>query len=125
MDVSVVPSFRGGRMYSSNAIKSNFRFSGLIENLLDSLLILPVVNFINILLAHFLYESASCSFFYLHENRENLPKRLLYEKCACKMLIKLTPDNIHYTGSAENRQNFNRPLKKLSKCIGKKCSMLA
>jgi len=30
-------------------------------------------------------------FFYLHVTREKLPKRLSYEKCACKMLMKLTP----------------------------------
>jgi len=121
MDVSVVPSFRGGRMYSSNAIKSNFRFSGLIENLLDSLLILPVVNFINIFCMKVLHAAFST---YMKLDKI-CQKRLLYKKCVCKMLIKLTPDNIHYTGSAENRQNFNLPLKKLSKCIGKKCSMLA
>ncbi len=31
------------------------------------------------------------AFFYLHVTREKLPKRLLYEKCAHKMLMKLTP----------------------------------
>jgi len=33
----------------------------------------------------------SHSFFYLHVTREKLPKRLLYEKVARKMLMKLTP----------------------------------
>jgi len=50
-----------------------------------------VVNFINILRAHFLYQSASHSFFNFNVTREKLPKRLPCEKGALKMLMKLTP----------------------------------
>jgi len=32
------------------------------------------------------------AFFYLNVAREKLPKRLLYKKLACKMLMKLTPN---------------------------------
>jgi hypothetical protein len=53
-----------------------------------------VVNFINILCAHFSYESAFFpKFFRQSQNvtREKLRKALLYEKRARKMLMKFTP----------------------------------
>jgi len=40
----------------------------------------------------FLHGSPFGSFFYLHVNRENLPKRSLCEKFLSKMLMKLTPE---------------------------------
>jgi hypothetical protein len=46
------------------------------------------VNFINVLCAHFLYESA---FFGKIVSTEKLCKRLLYEKHVRLMLLKLTP----------------------------------
>ncbi len=52
----------------------------------------PVVNFINVLRANFMYKSLFGSFFYLHVTREKLLKRRLYKKCGRKMLMKLTPD---------------------------------
>jgi len=51
----------------------------------------PIVNFINILRANFLYKSLFGSYFYLFVTREKLPKRRSYEKFARKMLMKLTP----------------------------------
>jgi len=51
----------------------------------------PLVNFINILSANFVYKSLFGSFFYLYVTREKLPKRHLYKKFAHKMLMKLTP----------------------------------
>ncbi len=51
----------------------------------------PVVNFINILRTILWYKSDLRSFFHLHVTRKKLPKRLLFEKCASKMLRKLTP----------------------------------
>ncbi len=55
------------------------------------------VNFINVLRAHFLYESLLSSFFlltWLHVAREKLPKRLSYKKCVRKLLMKLTQGRI-------------------------------
>ncbi len=66
----------------------------LVEKLLFTR---PGINFINVLRAHFLYKSASSSFFfYLHVTREKLPKRLSYEKGVRKMLMKLT-SGINFT----------------------------
>jgi len=50
------------------------------------------VNFIIILCAHFCTIVLNAAFFYLHGIREKLPKRLLYKKGTCKMLMKLTPE---------------------------------
>ncbi len=50
------------------------------------------VNFINILLAPFLYESLYDTFLQLHVSGKRLHKALLYEKCAHKMLMKLTTE---------------------------------
>jgi len=52
-----------------------------------------LVNFINILRAHFVYKSAFLpKSFCQSQNvtREKLRQALLYEKCARKMLMKLT-----------------------------------
>jgi len=54
--------------------------------------IFSAVNFINILRTNFSYQSLFGSFFYLHVTREKLLKRRSYEKFACKMLVKLTPN---------------------------------
>jgi len=68
------------------------------------------VNFINILLANFSYESLSSSFFYLHETREKLPKRNLYEKFARKMLKKL-PLGIYFTNIFTQRFHANKKMR--------------
>ncbi len=65
----------------------------------------PGINFINkILLMHFSYKSALRSFFYLHVTREKLLKRLSYEKCVHKMLMKLTPEGF-LTGLSHTSNN--------------------
>jgi hypothetical protein len=58
-----------------------------------------MVNFINILDAHFLYKSVLRRFFYLHVAREKLAKGLSYQKGEHKALMKLTPNL---------RKNMNR-----------------
>jgi hypothetical protein len=50
----------------------------------------PGVNFINILFPRFLYKILAPKITKPNVTREKLPKRLAYEKCACKMLMKLT-----------------------------------
>jgi len=45
----------------------------------------------NILRAHFSYASLFGSFSLVTVSRKKLHKALLYEKCACKMFMKLTP----------------------------------
>ncbi len=70
----------------------------------------PVDNFTNILRAPFLYKSA---FFYLHITREKLPKRLSYEKGACKMLVQLTPVN-NFTNILRAPSLFNKVLRSLN-----------
>jgi len=52
---------------------------------------LPGVNFINILHANFLYESLFGSFSLVTCKKKKPPKRRLYKKFACKMLVKSTP----------------------------------
>jgi len=58
-------------------------------------ILVNVSNFINILRVLFLYESASCSFslvmFWLKHSFVIFGAKFLYKKCACKMLMKLTP----------------------------------
>jgi len=51
----------------------------------------PGVNFINILLACFSYASAFFAKTELFSSYILAKKALSYEKCACKMLVKLTP----------------------------------
>ncbi len=51
----------------------------------------PSVNFINVLLACFLYKILAPKITKPNITREKLPKRLKYEKGARKMLMKLTP----------------------------------
>jgi len=71
------------------------------------------VNFINILRAHFSYESLLTIFFYLHVTREKLPKRLTYEKCVRKLFMKLTPEIIGETEPAKVRSCTTTSLKKV------------
>jgi hypothetical protein len=54
----------------------------------------PVVNFINILRAAFaLIDFLPKKLQSQTVRREKLQKTLLFEKIACKMLVKLTPDD--------------------------------
>ncbi len=69
----------------------------------------PSVNFINILRAHFLYESAFLpkSFCQSHHvTREKLPKALSYEKLVHEMLMKLTLKFILKKSKSKNRLNL-------------------
>ena len=61
------------------------------EEVLSFFLILPVVNFTNILQAAFAPISLRQKVQTYNVSTEKLLKRLLYEKAAHKMLVKLTP----------------------------------
>ncbi len=50
----------------------------------------PGVNFINVIIARFSLVRSFGNFFYVHVNREVLPKQCSYEKRACITLMKLT-----------------------------------
>jgi len=53
---------------------------------------LVCLNFINVLRTHFLYNILAPKITKPNITREKLLNLLTYEKCACKMLMKLTPD---------------------------------
>jgi len=68
------------------------------------------VNFINILHTIFLYERHFGSFFYVHVNREKLPKQRLSEKFVRKMLMKLTTDRPQISRPYETTSAYILPL---------------
>ncbi len=52
---------------------------------------ISAVNFINVLLAHFLYKILAPKITKPNITREKLPQRLMYKKGGHKMLLKLIP----------------------------------
>jgi len=65
----------------------------LLDNIVGSRLYhnVPCVNFINVLREHFLYKILAPKITKLCFGFEVLVPKILYEKCACIMLMKLTP----------------------------------